>query len=101
LVYTDFAYVDGYGTAHPFSGAAGWLYQQNVDLPLPPTTTFDGSGYTLTFDASNGAYSLYSSDGASLLPATTAIGPGSTASVIDRNGNTISLNSNGTFTDTL
>src|SRR5258708_2101941 len=101
LVYYNFAYIDGFGTSHPFSGAAEWLYTISVDLPLQGAITFDGSGYTLNWDASNGSFQLYNGDGNQLIPAGTALGPGSPASTVDRNGNEISEDSNATFTDTL
>lgn len=101
LVYYSFDYTDGFGTSHPFSGAAEWLYTIGVDLPLQNAAAFDGSGYVLGWDASSGAFSLYSNDGSLLVPAGTLFGTGSPASVVDRNGNIISESSTATLTDTL
>lgn len=108
--YCFFTYFDGFGTAHVFPGCAA--VSGGTDFPLF-TTTQDGSGYTLRADAcgilQNNTcflvFTLTTVDGSSIIPqnATPVNGSSGAASgsIIDRNGNQITANSNGTFTDTL
>ncbi|HYX52838.1 MAG TPA: hypothetical protein VE783_05260, partial [Candidatus Limnocylindrales bacterium] len=108
--YCFFTYFDGFGTAHVFPGCAA--VSGGVDFPLQ-TTTLDGSGYALAADAcgilQNNTcflvFTLTTVDGSSIIPQNaTPVNGGSGAasgSIIDRNGNQITANTNGTFTDTL
>lgn len=87
--YTNWAYMDGLGTPHPFPGTST---QSNACLsPTGFTSTAtDGSGYTITVSGQS-VTSLYSSTGNLIVPGT---------SIQDRNGNKITLSS-GAYTDTL
>jgi RHS repeat-associated protein len=108
--YCLFTYLDGFGTPHVFPGCA--VVDTSGDFPLA-SSTVDGSGYTLKADGcgilQNNVcflvFSLTTVDGNSIIPqnATPVIGSSgaSSGSIIDRNGNQITANSNGTFTDML
>ncbi|MGH9541655.1 MAG: RHS repeat domain-containing protein [Terriglobales bacterium] len=102
IYYTDyhnFAYHDPFGVTHPFS----------VDVADDPSgmcpvnysqtqVAADGSGYTMYADAGP-SVTVTSAAGATYSPPLqTSSGAGS---VSDANGNTISVNGSGVFTDTL
>ena len=100
--YCDFVYFDGFGTAHPFTGCAEYDSNTGQDFPLN-SIAVDGSGCTIQVDAFFGTFQLTSLDGNFIVPQNTAslnpsISPGS---VIDRNGNEITVDSTGNFKDTL
>jgi RHS repeat-associated protein len=90
VTYTNWAYMDGLGTPHPFPGTST---QSNACLPTTgfTSTASDGSGYTITVFGQS-VTSLYSSSGNLIVPGT---------SIQDRNGNEITLSSGGVYTDTL
>lgn len=98
--YSNWAYIDGFGTRHPFLGAS--TYSDTVPCHTGGSTGFtrvanDGSGYTISVTGST-VNSLYASDGALINASTGAI------TLTDRNGNQItSTNSSGTtsYYDTL
>jgi RHS repeat-associated protein len=127
--YYNFGYYDGFGTSHPWlSSGSGcktgavdiacvqWNYYTAGFSDFPFTDiTKDSSGYTLTADAcafeTTPGYpttcvatsSLTSVDGnyilpQNLVPISSAVKAGS---VIDRNGNEITVDASGNFTDTL
>jgi len=109
VVLCDFVYYDGIGTAHWFGAGNGVLpgcavfdESTNTDYPLQTVTT-DNSGYTLTADAYYDILTLTSADGNHIIPlGTTPLNPlVQPGSVIDRNGNEITENTSGQFTDTL
>src|ERR1700722_5786118 len=87
--YTNWAYYDGFGTAHPFPGTS---QQANACLPTTgfTSTASDGSGYTITVSGQS-VTKLISSDGKLITPG---------SSIQDRNGNLITLASS-VYTDTL
>jgi RHS repeat-associated protein len=104
--YTNYAFHDVFGTAHPFIGSAvledwGGIDGQNTNcfsIPLNSTTS-DGSGLKLS---SNGLI------GTVTFPNGTSerapLSPNGIATVVDRNGNEVSVTGGGgayTFTDTL
>lgn len=101
IYYCNFIYYDGAGTGHPFSGCATFdIYNGNYPLTA---VAGDSSGYTIQFDAYYGIYSLTSADGKSIQPQNgeplnPQISPGS---VVDRNGNMVSVDGSGNFKDTL
>jgi YD repeat-containing protein len=102
VYYCDFIYFDGFGTGHPFTGCAEYDSNNGTDYPLN-SIAVDGSGYTIIVDAYYGLFQLTSSDGNFIIPQNTPtlnsnISPGS---VIDRNGNEITIDTTGNFTDTL
>jgi RHS repeat-associated protein len=102
IYYCGFNYYDGFGTSHAFTGCAAYDYVYGYDYPLTTTTT-DDSGYTLSADAAYGVASLTAADGNHIIPqGTTPLGQGvSPGSVIDRNGNEITADTSGNYTDTL
>ena len=105
----DFVYYDGLGTPHWFGPGNGvfpycavYDFYYGIDYPYAAMTT-DNSGYTLTADAYTGIMTLTSADGDHIIPMGTLplnpqVQPGS---VFDRNGNEITENTSGQFTDTL
>jgi hypothetical protein len=101
FTYLGFVYHDPFGTPHPFTGTA----VDNSDCPPPGNTVSnlqtrasDHSGYYVDFNLVNGYQRVTSADGRVVnVPSL----PNSPGIVTDRNGNQLSANSNGTFTDTL
>jgi RHS repeat-associated protein len=99
--YSNWTYYDTFGTAHPFAGATSKLISGDGDScpePSPSLTgiTNDGSGYTITiFLYKNVA--VTSAGGKKITPAVVS---NSSGSVTDSNGNQISIDINGHFTDT-
>jgi RHS repeat-associated protein len=95
---TNWAYLDKFGQSHPFPGTT---YTSGSSYCPPPTyltsLATDGSGYTLQVQASG--TTVVARDGTSVVPQLN-IGNG-TSTVTDSNGNQISVNSSGVFTDTL
>ena len=99
--YSPWIYVDKYGTSHPFTGETiqyagrnGYCPGQNTSLN---TVATDGSGYTI--QATGGSATITARNGAiSIPPINSGSGSGTKT---DRNGNQISVNSSGVFTDTL
>jgi RHS repeat-associated protein len=102
VYYCDFIYFDGFGTAHPFAGCAEYDSNNGADYPLD-SIAVDGSGYTIAVDAYYETFQLTSSDGNFIIPQNTpSLNPTiSTGSVIDRNGNEITVDTSGNFKDTL
>jgi RHS repeat-associated protein len=100
--YQNFVYHDPYGILHPFVGSTV-LYTGATQCDLPtshPTLNAlatDGSGYTLNV-TNYDVGALTSSLGKQFTPPLN-VGAGS-ASVIDSNGNEISVDSSGHFKDT-
>ena len=96
-IFSNWTYVDGSGTSHPFSFAT-W---GDTSTPCHTTTktgvATDGSGYTMT--ATGGAAgNIISPDGTIIHAPTMAPGAGGT--IQDRNGNIIT-SSGSSYTDTL
>jgi YD repeat-containing protein len=117
VYFCNFLYADGFGTGHTFPGCGAYDYQFGISYclgytqqtPCPAVPTLDDSGYSLTAQPVdvNGFFgilgSLVSANGNNIIPqASTPLQQGASAgSVIDRNGNEITANADGTFTDTL
>ncbi len=98
--YSNYFYVDKFAQRHPFTGTS-----QSVDgncgsaQPYGFTnTTSDGSGYTIVVGGSAGLQ-VIARNGANVLPQLN-LTTGS-ATKTDPNGNQISVNNSGVFTDTL
>ena len=106
VIVSNWAYHDAWGVPHPFSGEADLYTGACPNMPGPSTgftsTATDGSGYTLTVAVSGSNISsaiVTGSDGKVLNgPYNSSSGAGSGT---DRNGNQITVSSNGVFTDTL
>jgi RHS repeat-associated protein len=102
--YTFTSYHDAFGVSHPFSlvvvGGSGVNRCPGLTGPTTATgTTTDGSGFTMTVLSAGPSASVLSRGGSSTaVPVNAGTGAGT---VTDRNGNEISVNSNGLFTDTL
>ena len=101
--YTSWTYHDGFGTPHAFPGTSS----VTTDTCTGTTTTTgftatasDGSGYNISVDGAT-VTRLLSRDGNVINALSTSGFPASVGSVEDRNGNEISENSSGVFTDTL
>jgi RHS repeat-associated protein len=90
--YSNWAYVDGFGTSHGFSGATTVTLGTCGDNGSTSLSGLapDGSGYSISVTGAT-VNSLHGPDGSSI----------GSSSIIDRNGNTISSNGSGNFTDTL
>lgn len=101
---TNYVYHDPWGVPHPFAGTANnWTGDAEGGCTLGTdngftSTTNDGSGYTINVISAGGA-TLTSRNGKTIA-APQGLGTGA-ASTTDRNGNQISVNSSGAFTDTL
>jgi RHS repeat-associated protein len=98
--YSNWAYLDKFGISHPFSGsniAVSGTDCGTQTTSLGPVVSTDGSGYTL--QATGGSGTVTARNGAVVVPQTD-IWNGS-ATMTDRNGNQISVNGSGVFTDTL
>jgi RHS repeat-associated protein len=97
-VSSNWAYHDKFGATHPFAGATSTT---GPFCPDPATyltsVATDGSGYTLQVQATG--TTLVARNGTNVLPQIN-FGTGS-ATKTDPNGNQISVNSSGVFTDTL
>jgi RHS repeat-associated protein len=107
VYFCDFVYFDGQGTAHFFPGPNPNICPANTTSTYPVVVAAtDGSGYQLTITGCSVSGStatcngyLNSREGNYIAPpVNTANGVGY---VKDRNGNTISEDSSGHFTDTL
>lgn len=102
-VFLDWAYHDTQGVVHPFNLRVG---NPAPDCPRSPppsatATTTDGSGYMLTaFATSTGVSASLTSRSGDIIQAP-FIGSTISPSVTDSNGNEITVNSSGVFTDTL
>ncbi len=102
--YSNWTFTDSFGTAHPISiivsdesvAAPPCTSPRPLPYSSEPITLTDGSGYTLSVDASPAAY-VSTSAGATLYP---NVNYSTTGTANDRNGNQISV-STGVFTDTL
>jgi RHS repeat-associated protein len=102
--YTFTAYRDQFGVSHPFLltvvGGSGVNRCPGLTGPTTATgTTNDGSGYSMTVTSEGLSASVSSRGGDSLVVPLNA-GPGA-GLITDRNGNEISVNGTGVFTDTL
>jgi hypothetical protein len=104
---TNFVYHDPWGVPHPFSGTENiWTGTGDGGCTLGTdngftSTTTDGSGYTLNVPnpSSGGGITITTRNGTVVTP---PVGSGTgAASFTDRNGNEITVNSSGAFTDTL
>jgi RHS repeat-associated protein len=96
---TNFVFHDMYGVAHPFSGSTtqqtGACGSTGTNLT---TTATDGSGYSINVTG-NGPATITSRMGKVITPPLNGtIGAGT---FTDANGNQISVNNSGVFTDTL
>jgi len=98
-IYTNFEYIDSWATIHYFpgeiiqeSGGCGSLYQDPF-----PITAADDSG--LIMENLNGP--ITTKGGASISPPVNPTGGNFSSTITDRNGNQMSVNSSGVFTDTL
>jgi RHS repeat-associated protein len=97
--WSNWAYLDKFGVSHPFTGVT---YTETTTAcgaqnPQISSTATDGSGYSLVAQGSSGT--VTARGGTIVLPQTN-VGNGS-ATRTDSNGNQISVNSAGVFTDTL
>jgi RHS repeat-associated protein len=100
VVFSAWSYNDQFGVTHNFIGTSriqtGTCGNSITGMNALAT---DGSGYTLTSGSGNGNVQITSRAGKVVNPPTlTGSGAGT---VTDRNGNQISVNSSGQFTDTL
>jgi RHS repeat-associated protein len=100
----DFVYYDQFGVTHPFNGYTFEIIPSGngtCNSLTPPTGSTslatDGSGYTLNVTGMS-TVALTSASGTQIRPPV-QVGTGS-ASYTDSNGNQISVNSSGAFTDT-
>jgi RHS repeat-associated protein len=102
--YTNFVYVDGYGTSHTFAGSdtfgEGGLCGFAFGWGAFSITSTDGSGYTLSMPGGSSAFNVIGRGGSVVQITGLGSGPLSGGSV-DSNGNEITLSSTGVFTDTL
>jgi RHS repeat-associated protein len=105
--YTSFVYHDTFGVQHPFPGSTtintSAQPPQCDPLPSQPTysgTANDGSGYTLNITNYTKA-NLTSSTGKQVNPASGGSGPTGAGSAVDSNGNEITADGSGHFTDTV
>lgn len=101
VTYSNWVYYDGFGTVHQFDGTSSKLTHGNGDSCPTPTTDFTNtatgdSGYTLSVSFYNNA-SVSTASGQRLKPPVMTTGPGT---VTDANGNQLSVDSSGHFTDT-
>jgi len=97
---SDWAFIDPFGIYHTFSGSTYSVAGSGETCPSPSSLTVaatDGSGYTL--EAVGGGGTVVARNGTNLAPPINS-GTGS-GTVTDRNGNQISVNNSGVFTDTL
>jgi RHS repeat-associated protein len=97
LIYSDFAYVDHHGTAHPFN----YSYVTACNGSGPPAgsgtyTVTDNSGYTIYQHGSE--FEAFTKTGEQYAICVNASTPGT---YTDSNGNQITASSSGVFTDTL
>ncbi|MHB8616949.1 MAG: RHS repeat domain-containing protein [Candidatus Acidiferrales bacterium] len=96
--YSGWEYTDGFHASHPFSIATTAQYNSCTDTWTYSSgqgAATDGSHYYLSIVNSNQVSQLLGPDGSIINPFT------GTGSIQDRNGNGISLSSNGVITDTL
>src|SRR6267143_3650891 len=106
MIYSNWVYHDPWGIPHSFSGEADLYTGACPNMPGPSTgftsLATDGSGYTLTVSVSGSSITsmtVYGRDGRVVNgPNNSTTGAGSGT---DRNGNQITVNSNGQFYDTL
>ena len=103
-IYSNWTYHDSFGLTHSFPGlsdSTGSGGCPNLSW-LPPTTASksasDGSGYTLSAD--QGFLAQLTSRSGGLITPPINVNSG-TGTATDANGNQISVNSSGVFTDTL
>lgn len=96
---TGYVYYDPWGVPHPFPGTSNFYSTtcSGTNNNVTATAT-DGSGYTLN-GATTSTGTLTSRNGKAINPPFAA--ETGAATVIDRNGNEISVSSSGVFTDTL
>jgi RHS repeat-associated protein len=103
---TNYVYHDAWGVPHPFagtsnlwtgSGAGGCTLGTNNSVTA---TTTDGSGYTLSTTTGNPSSGTITSRAGKVISPPWGSGTGSGTST-DSNGNQITVNSSGVFTDTL
>lgn len=103
--YSGWVYHDTSGTAHNFTGITKVVTNfGGTNNTCPPnqttsltSTTADGSGYTL--HASGASGTITGRGGMSYAPP--IANPNGAGTITDRNGNQISVNSSGAYTDTL
>jgi YD repeat-containing protein len=98
---SNVVYHDPWGASHPFQGSQ-WFQSVNCGSPTSGGTvgpvTSDGSGYQYVPTGTGLAAQIENKKG-TILAAPVNVGTGS-ATVTDSNGNEISVNSSGQFTDT-
>src|SRR5689334_10172987 len=101
---SNWVYHDVFGVAHPFNGftrSVDGCTGTNVSLN---TLSTDGSGYTLQATAGGWPVTILSSGGQVIHPpngSSSGPSPSGASTFTDRNGNQISDNGSGIFTDTL
>jgi RHS repeat-associated protein len=95
-ISSNFTYVDSHGVPHLFAGTITVRCGQISPNPFGPVTATDGSGLSLTVALFQPT--VTSRAGVVLSPPSGSSGAGSGT---DTNGNEITLNSSGVFTDTL
>jgi len=97
--FINWVYHDTFGVSHPFNGttevAIGLCGNGSTGFT---STTTDGSGYTLTALGQD-AVSVTASNGSAMTPPTGQTSGAGT--ITDANGNKITVNASGQFTDTL
>ena len=100
-IYTFKSYYDQFGTRHPMSLTVNDSAQK-CDVPTGQftanTTLTDGSGYKVFVEAAPTA-TVYSTTGTKFVPP--LLQGNGVGSFTDRNGNKLSVNASGVFTDTL
>lgn len=89
---TDYAYHDAFGQVHVFNYTVTGSCGDGTNGNSGDGSTSDGSGYRYAPPY------VYTKNGTQITPAQSQNGA---PTVVDSNGNTITVNNNGTFTDTL
>jgi RHS repeat-associated protein len=104
---SNWTYYDSFGTAHQFSGSSSKLLRGDGDTcpsgsPSFSSTATDGSGYTLSVSLDTHAI-IETARGQEVVPPILTTGSGTVTgagTVTDANGNQLSVDASGHFTDT-
>ena len=102
IIYSNFVYHDPYGTSHSFTGTATDASgcRGGINFPFSRQVT-DGSGYSLLFPNNNTQPNTITAPSGQVFKPPTGSSTTGAATATDTNGNQISVNSSGVFTDTL
>jgi RHS repeat-associated protein len=100
LIYSGWVYYDAVGTGHAFNGTTSQLIDGDISCPSSSPsfteTAGDGSGYTISVSDYASA-TVQTANGKTITPATVGDGAGT---IQDSNGNQITVDQGGSFTDT-